>query len=150
MRLECLGLLAIIDDMILKLVQEETQADSESDDDDNRFTILSSCQWVGMGSLYLTGCINFMVLCFESTIQEEDLEKREDEEMFEMNVALKLGRSLSQLRDLARKSSTSRVHGSTIVEPGMNGLERNFRPFTGLKETVQYGPNRMPVEQRST
>ncbi|KAB5531636.1 hypothetical protein DKX38_018306 [Salix brachista] len=54
--------------------------------------------------------------CFESTIQEEDLEKREDEEMFEMNVALKLGRSLSQLRDLARKSSTSRVHGSTIGE----------------------------------
>ncbi|KAJ6769562.1 PLANT-LIKE PROTEIN putative-RELATED [Salix purpurea] len=51
-----------------------------------------------------------------STIQEEGLEKREDEEMFEMNVALKLGRSLSQLRDLARKSSTSHVHGSTIDE----------------------------------
>ncbi|KAJ6760296.1 SPLICING FACTOR SF3A-RELATED [Salix purpurea] len=28
----------------------------------NRFTIPSSCQWVGMGSLYLIGCINFMVL----------------------------------------------------------------------------------------
>jgi hypothetical protein len=52
----------------------------------------------------------------DSTIPGKDLEKREDGEMFEMNVALKLGRSLSQLRDLARKSSTSHVHGSTIDE----------------------------------
>jgi hypothetical protein len=52
----------------------------------------------------------------ESTIPGKDLEKREDGEMFEMNVALKLGRSLSQLRDLARKSSTSHVHGSTLDE----------------------------------
>ncbi|CAK7351411.1 unnamed protein product [Dovyalis caffra] len=51
-----------------------------------------------------------------STIQERDLEKREDGEMFEMKVAMKLGRSLSQLRDLARKSSTSHVDGSTIDE----------------------------------
>lgn len=28
----------------------------------SRFIIHSNCQWVGMGSLYLTGCISFMVL----------------------------------------------------------------------------------------
>jgi len=52
----------------------------------------------------------------ESTIQEKDLEEREDGEMSEMSVALKLGRSLSQLRDLARKSTSSHIHGSTIDE----------------------------------
>ncbi|CAK7351409.1 unnamed protein product [Dovyalis caffra] len=52
----------------------------------------------------------------ESTIQERNLEKGEDGEMFEMKVAMKLGRSLSQLRDLARKSSTSHVDGSNIDE----------------------------------
>jgi hypothetical protein len=28
----------------------------------------------------------------------------------------------------------------------MNGLEFNFKPFTGLKEPVQYGPNRKSVK----
>jgi hypothetical protein len=52
----------------------------------------------------------------ESTIQEKDFEEREDGEMSEMSVALKLGRSLSQLRDLARKSTSSHIDGSTIDE----------------------------------
>nr|TKS05075.1 hypothetical protein D5086_0000136820 [Populus alba] len=49
----------------------------------------------------------------ETSIQQRDFEKSEDGEMLEMNVALKLGRSLSQLRDLARKSSSSHADGST-------------------------------------
>jgi hypothetical protein len=44
------------------------------------------------------------------------LEKRENGELFEMNVALKLGRSLSNLRQLARKSASSRMDGTTIDE----------------------------------
>ncbi|KAM4106935.1 hypothetical protein ACJW30_04G100900 [Castanea mollissima] len=40
---------------------------------------------------------------------EIDLKKRENGELFEMKVALKLGRSLSQLRELARKSASSQV-----------------------------------------
>ncbi|KAK8642209.1 hypothetical protein V6N13_011565 [Hibiscus sabdariffa] len=52
----------------------------------------------------------------ESTLSESDLEKRENGELFEMKVALQLGRSLSQLRDVAKKSSYSRIEGSPIDE----------------------------------
>ena len=62
------------------------------------------------------GFFNLLEESIESTIQEKDLEEREDGEMSEMSVALKLGRSLSQLRDLARKSTSSHIDGSTIDE----------------------------------
>ncbi|GMI91462.1 F-Box/DUF295 Brassiceae-specific 27 [Hibiscus trionum] len=52
----------------------------------------------------------------ESTLNESDLDKRENGELFEMKVALQLGRSLSQLRDVAKKSSYSRIEGSPIDE----------------------------------
>ncbi|XP_022721042.1 probable F-box protein At4g22030 [Durio zibethinus] len=52
----------------------------------------------------------------ESTLDETDVEKRENGELFEMKVALQLGRSLSQLRDVAKKSSYSRIEGSPIDE----------------------------------
>ncbi|KAK8642208.1 hypothetical protein V6N13_011564 [Hibiscus sabdariffa] len=52
----------------------------------------------------------------ESTLSESDLEKRENGELFEMKVALQLGRSLSQLRDVAKKSSYSRIEGNPIDE----------------------------------
>ena len=52
----------------------------------------------------------------EATIGERDLEKRENGEFFEMKVALQLGRSLSQLRELARKSASSHVDGTAIDE----------------------------------
>ncbi|XP_031128315.1 probable F-box protein At4g22030 [Ipomoea triloba] len=41
----------------------------------------------------------------DSNLSEKDMERRENGEVFEMKVALKLGRSLSELRDLAAKSS---------------------------------------------
>ncbi|KAL4336058.1 hypothetical protein GQ457_07G028300 [Hibiscus cannabinus] len=52
----------------------------------------------------------------ESTLSESNLEKRENGELFEMKVALQLGRSLSQLRDVAKKSSYSRIEGNPIDE----------------------------------
>ncbi|KAK8551628.1 hypothetical protein V6N13_120079 [Hibiscus sabdariffa] len=52
----------------------------------------------------------------EATLSESDWEKRENGELFEMKVALQLGRSLSQLRDVAKKSSYSRTEGSPIDE----------------------------------
>ncbi|PPD84955.1 hypothetical protein GOBAR_DD18129 [Gossypium barbadense] len=52
----------------------------------------------------------------EWTLSESDLEKRENGELFEMKVALQLGRSVSQLRDLAKKSNYSRLEGSPIDE----------------------------------
>ncbi|KAE8659767.1 hypothetical protein F3Y22_tig00116962pilonHSYRG01055 [Hibiscus syriacus] len=52
----------------------------------------------------------------ESTLSESDLDKRENGELFEMKVALQLGRSLSQLRDLAKKSSYFRIEGGPIDE----------------------------------
>jgi len=49
----------------------------------------------------------------EDTIKTE---RRENGQVFETKVALKLGRSLSELRDLARRSSLSRLQGSAIDE----------------------------------
>nr|DAD23416.1 TPA_asm: hypothetical protein HUJ06_024879 [Nelumbo nucifera] len=42
----------------------------------------------------------------ESTLKEKDVEKRENGELFELKVALQLGRSLSELRDLAASASS--------------------------------------------
>ncbi|KAE8700458.1 putative F-box protein [Hibiscus syriacus] len=52
----------------------------------------------------------------ESTLSESELGRRENGELFEMKVALQLGRSLTQLRDVAKKSSYSRIEGSPIDE----------------------------------
>ncbi|KAL4368974.1 hypothetical protein GQ457_05G034150 [Hibiscus cannabinus] len=52
----------------------------------------------------------------ESTLDESDVERRENGELFEMKVALQLGRSISELRELARKSRYSRVEGTPIDE----------------------------------
>ncbi|KAH7838122.1 hypothetical protein Vadar_022364 [Vaccinium darrowii] len=41
----------------------------------------------------------------ESNLKEREVERRENGELFEMKVALQLGRSLSELRDLAASSS---------------------------------------------
>ncbi|XP_076934415.1 putative F-box protein At4g22030 [Bidens hawaiensis] len=43
----------------------------------------------------------------EMNLKEEDFEKREDGEMFEMKLALQLGRSVQELRDLAASSTKS-------------------------------------------
>ncbi|XP_010059589.2 probable F-box protein At4g22030 [Eucalyptus grandis] len=45
----------------------------------------------------------------KATLEESDYSKRENGEMFEMKVAMKLGQSLSQLRDLAKKSRASGI-----------------------------------------
>ncbi|KAF3970786.1 hypothetical protein CMV_005561 [Castanea mollissima] len=52
----------------------------------------------------------------EGTLEERDVENRENGELFEMKVALKFGRSLSQLKELARKSAYSRREGTSIDE----------------------------------
>ena len=67
---------------------------------------------VGMVIEMYRNCGGFFQLLQESieaTLEEKDLEKRENGELFEMKVAMKLGRSLSKLRELARKSASSRV-----------------------------------------
>ncbi|KAK6154639.1 hypothetical protein DH2020_008887 [Rehmannia glutinosa] len=51
------------------------------------------------------GFFNLMEESIESNLREEELERRENGEVFEMKVGLQLGRSLSQLRDLAEASS---------------------------------------------
>ncbi|KEH36889.1 putative petal formation-expressed [Medicago truncatula] len=74
---------------------------------------------VGMVSEMYRACGGFFQM-MESSIQEnileEDEEQRENGDLFEIKLALKLGRSLSQLRDLARKSAYSRVEGTTVDE----------------------------------
>ncbi|GAU47680.1 hypothetical protein TSUD_380340 [Trifolium subterraneum] len=74
---------------------------------------------VGMVSEMYRNCGGFFQM-MENSIQEnvleEDEEQRENGELFEIKLALKLGRSLSQLRDLARKSAYSREEGTTVDE----------------------------------
>ncbi|PHU26786.1 putative F-box protein [Capsicum chinense] len=51
------------------------------------------------------GFFQYMQESIESNLTETETERRENGEVFEMKVALKLGRSLSDLRDLAASSS---------------------------------------------
>ncbi|KAJ0830151.1 putative petal formation-expressed [Helianthus annuus] len=51
------------------------------------------------------GFFKMMQESIESNLKERDVGKRENGEVFEMKVALQLGRSLSELRDFAASSS---------------------------------------------
>ncbi|KAI6704549.1 hypothetical protein NL676_007511 [Syzygium grande] len=64
------------------------------------------------------GFFDLMEETIEATLEEEEYSKRENGELFEMKVAMKLGRSLSQLRDLARKSMASCIEGTEVDEFG--------------------------------
>jgi len=62
------------------------------------------------------GFFNLIETSIESTLGEKDLEKRENGELFEMKMALQLGRSVSELRELASKSASYRMEGVEIDE----------------------------------
>ncbi|KAK7245879.1 hypothetical protein RIF29_40733 [Crotalaria pallida] len=62
------------------------------------------------------GFFNMLESSIESTLEEKDLERRENGELFEMKMALQLGRSVSQLRELASKSEACRMEGIDIHE----------------------------------
>ncbi|CAI8590653.1 unnamed protein product [Vicia faba] len=57
------------------------------------------------------GFFKLLETSIESTLSEKDLAKRENGELFEMKMALKLGRSISNLRELASKSASYRMEG---------------------------------------
>ncbi|KAJ0082673.1 hypothetical protein Patl1_09977 [Pistacia atlantica] len=74
---------------------------------------------VGMVLEMYRNCAGFFTLLEESietTLNESDVEKRENGEMFEQKIALLLGRSTSQLRHIAKKSSHSRIYGTEVEE----------------------------------
>lgn len=74
---------------------------------------------VGMVLEMYRNCAGFFKLLEDSigaTLNEKDLEKRENGELFKLKVALQLGRSLPQLEDIAAKSASSRVHGTVVDE----------------------------------
>ncbi|KEH36896.1 F-box plant-like protein, putative [Medicago truncatula] len=62
------------------------------------------------------GFFNLIETSIESTLGEKDLEKRENGELFEMKMALQLGKSVSELRELASKSASYRMEGVDIDE----------------------------------
>ncbi|CAN6552731.1 unnamed protein product [Malus baccata var. baccata] len=64
------------------------------------------------------GFFNKLEDSIEATLGEQDLEKRENGGIFEMKVAMQLGRSLEQLRELASKSALYRSNGEPIDEFG--------------------------------
>ncbi|MED6172704.1 hypothetical protein PIB30_052437 [Stylosanthes scabra] len=68
---------------------------------------------VGMVFEMYRNCGGFFQLLeeeVEATLEENDLDKRENGELFEMNMALKLGTSVSQLRQLASPLHTTHIH----------------------------------------
>ena len=64
------------------------------------------------------GFFRLMEETIESNLRERDVERRENGEVFETKVALQLGRSLSELKNLAATNSSSRniVNGSDLEE----------------------------------
>lgn len=74
---------------------------------------------IGMVFEMYRNCGGFFQLLeetIEATVEEEYLEKRENAELFEMKMALQLGRSVPQLRKLASKSASYRIEGTEIDE----------------------------------
>ena len=74
---------------------------------------------VGMMIEMYRNCADFFKLMedsIEATLEESDVEKRENGELFRMKVALGLGRSFPQLKDIAEKSASSRMEGTAIDE----------------------------------
>ncbi|KAF7811189.1 putative F-box protein [Senna tora] len=74
---------------------------------------------VGMVFEMYRNCGGFFKLLeetIESTLEERDYEKRENGDVFEMKVAMQLGRSVSQLRQLASKSASYELEGIAIDE----------------------------------
>ncbi|KAK7359795.1 hypothetical protein VNO77_01760 [Canavalia gladiata] len=57
------------------------------------------------------GFFKMLETSVETTLQENDLERRQNGELFEMKMALHLGRSVTQLRELASKSASYRMEG---------------------------------------
>ncbi|XP_043693139.1 probable F-box protein At4g22030 [Telopea speciosissima] len=62
------------------------------------------------------GFFRLMEESIVANLKEREEKKRENGELFEMKVALQLGRSLSELRDLAASSSSLKRYGETIDE----------------------------------
>ena len=62
------------------------------------------------------GFFKLMEETIESNLKEGEVDRRENGELFEVKVALKLGRSLSELRDLASTSSLSSTIGQDQKE----------------------------------
>jgi len=74
---------------------------------------------VGMVFEMYRNCGGFFTLLEETirdTLEEKDIEKRENGEVFEMKVAMKLGRSVSELRRLASKSASCGMEGIATDE----------------------------------
>ncbi|KAK2394167.1 hypothetical protein QL285_056028 [Trifolium repens] len=74
---------------------------------------------VGMVFEMYRNCGGFFELLEETseeTIEESDLNRRENGEVFEMKVALSLGRSVMEMRELASKSASCRSEGCEIDE----------------------------------
>ena len=62
------------------------------------------------------GFFTLLEQTIQATLEEKNLDKRENGEVFEMKVAMKLGRSVSELRRLASKSASCCMKGITVDE----------------------------------
>jgi hypothetical protein len=74
---------------------------------------------VGMVFEMYRNCGGFFKLLeetVEGTLEEKDFEMRENGEIFEMKMALMLGRSVSEMRELASKSNACRMEGIDVDE----------------------------------
>ncbi|CAL5410662.1 unnamed protein product [Camellia sinensis] len=90
------------------------------------------------------GFFKLMEESIESNLEKEEVESRENGEMFEMKVALQLGRSLSELKDLATSSS---IKGETMQEIKMIVVlgELGGRDEYSLVEALKQGKISKPV-----
>lgn len=74
---------------------------------------------IGMVFEMYRNCGGFLKLLEETvdeTLEEKDFEMRENGELFEMKMALMLGRNVSEMRELASKSGSCRMKGIDVDE----------------------------------
>ncbi|XP_057960796.1 probable F-box protein At4g22030 [Malania oleifera] len=68
------------------------------------------------------GFFRLMEECIELNVEEGDVERRENGEVFEVKVAMQLGRSLSEIRQLAASAATSSSENEEAIEESASKL----------------------------
>ncbi|KAJ8761817.1 hypothetical protein K2173_004666 [Erythroxylum novogranatense] len=114
-------------------------------------TMFEHAGQIGMVVEMYRNCAGFFSLMeqsIESAVEERDwLEIGEDKQVLETKVALQLGRSLSELRDLAKRSAAARVEGTTLAEEQRNAARLFKQLYNKIKTTLAlHDPTELDVK----
>ncbi|RDX94117.1 putative F-box protein, partial [Mucuna pruriens] len=109
---------------------------------------------VGMVFEMYRNCAGFFQLLeetIEAEVEEKDFETRQNGQLLEIKMALMLGRSVSQLRELATKSASCRTHGIVLSDVErkrlvLDLLANSSRAIPSIREEADFEASRLRSE----